>query len=140
MQIPTHAVHIDPARCGGQPTAGPSRIRVCDVLTYLVNDEMKPLDAEEHFGFGTGTGSAAWAAVDFAYALAENPGPCPAPGGYACVVWQEDGPWLVAVPALPDLPWLVGNTPSEALASAADAVASWLDAAREDGRPIPEPS
>lgn len=42
----------------------------------------------------------------------------------------------------PDLPGCMsdGKTPQEALANAQDAIACWLDAARELGKPIPEPS
>jgi predicted RNase H-like HicB family nuclease len=54
--------------------------------------------------------------------------------------WSKpDGAWLVEIPELP------GATPAEAIAPSAIANAQliideWLDVAREEGRPIPEPA
>lgn len=56
------------------------------------------------------------------------------------VFWsEEDGLWLADVP---DLRYCTthGNTPVEAIAHAADAIAGWLEVAREDGLAVPEPS
>jgi len=46
------------------------------------------------------------------------------------------------VASVPDLPGCMahGNTYEAALASVQDAAQLWLDTAREDGAPIPEPS
>jgi len=51
-----------------------------------------------------------------------------------------DGGGFVAL--VPDLPGCMsdGQTPQEALANVQDAIACWMEAARELGRPIPEPS
>jgi predicted RNase H-like HicB family nuclease len=56
------------------------------------------------------------------------------------VHWSiEDNAWIADVP---DLPYCTahGSTPHEAVAQVEAAVEAWLDAARADGRPIPEPS
>ena len=52
---------------------------------------------------------------------------------------DEDGGGFVAV--APELPGCRsdGETPQEALANAYDAIACWIEAAEEMGRPIPEP-
>jgi predicted RNase H-like HicB family nuclease len=51
-----------------------------------------------------------------------------------------DGGGFVAL--VPDLPGCMsdGETPQEALANAQDAIACWIEAAHELGRPIPEPT
>lgn len=55
------------------------------------------------------------------------------------VYWSgEDEAFVVDVPELPGC-MAHGATPSEAVANAQDAIALWLDAAREMGREIPEP-
>ena len=55
------------------------------------------------------------------------------------VFWSaEDGAFVVDVPELPGC-MAHGDTPAEAVASAQEAIALWLEVAREDGRPIPEP-
>ena len=53
---------------------------------------------------------------------------------------SEDGSGFVAF--APDLPGCMsdGETPSEAVTNAQDAIATWIDAARELGHPIPAPS
>jgi predicted RNase H-like HicB family nuclease len=56
------------------------------------------------------------------------------------VHWSaEDGAWIADVP---DLPYCSahGPTPHEAVAQVEQAIEAWLDAARADARPIPEPS
>ena len=52
---------------------------------------------------------------------------------------QEDGGGFIAV--VPDLPGCQsdGDTPHEALSNAYDAILSWVEAAEELGRPIPQP-
>ena len=52
----------------------------------------------------------------------------------------EEGGGFVA--RVPDLPGCMsdGETPAEALENAYDAIACWIDAARELGRPVPPPS
>ena len=51
----------------------------------------------------------------------------------------EDGGGFVAV--APELPGCMsdGETPQEALANAYDAIACWIEAAREMGREVPQP-
>jgi antitoxin HicB len=46
------------------------------------------------------------------------------------------------VALVPDLPGCMsdGETPHEALTNAQDAIVCWIEAAREMGRPIPEPT
>jgi antitoxin HicB len=53
---------------------------------------------------------------------------------------DADGGGFVA--RVPDLPGCIadGATPQEALESAYDAIACWIEAARELGRPVPPPS
>ena len=56
------------------------------------------------------------------------------------VHWSpEDDAWVADVP---DLPYCTahGPTPHEAVAQVEVAMAAWLDAARVDGRPVPEPT
>ena len=55
------------------------------------------------------------------------------------VFWSdEDGCWIADVP---DLRYCSahGDTPAEAVAEAQEAIALWLDVARDEGIPIPEP-
>lgn len=51
---------------------------------------------------------------------------------------DEGGGWLVT---FPDLPGCMsdGETPEDALTNGRDALGAWLEAAREMGRPIPQP-
>jgi predicted RNase H-like HicB family nuclease len=55
------------------------------------------------------------------------------------IFWSdEDGCWIADVPDL----WPCsahGDTPQQALAAAEDAIAGWLEVAREQNMPIPEP-
>lgn len=53
---------------------------------------------------------------------------------------EEDGGGFVAL--VPDLPGCIsdGETPEEAVANVQDAIAAWLEAAADHGRPIPKPS
>jgi antitoxin HicB len=53
---------------------------------------------------------------------------------------REDGGGFVAI--VPDLPGCMsdGETPEEAIANVKDAIAVWIEAAREMGRPVPTPS
>jgi predicted RNase H-like HicB family nuclease len=55
------------------------------------------------------------------------------------VFWSdEDGCWIADVP---DLRYCSahGETPAEAVAEAEQAIALWLEVARDEGIPIPEP-
>jgi predicted RNase H-like HicB family nuclease len=53
--------------------------------------------------------------------------------------WSEaDDSWVADVPDLKSCSAL-GDTPAEALAEVEKAMTAWLDVAREDGIPIPEP-
>lgn len=55
------------------------------------------------------------------------------------VYWSgEDGAFLVEVPELPGC-MADGPTPAAAVSNAQEVIAMWLDVAREEGRPIPEP-
>ena len=55
------------------------------------------------------------------------------------VYWSaEDAAFVVDVPELPGC-MAHGATPTEAVLQAQEAIALWLDTAREDGRAIPEP-
>jgi predicted RNase H-like HicB family nuclease len=55
------------------------------------------------------------------------------------VYWSaEDDAFVVEVPELPGC-MAHGATPAEAVASAQEAIALWLDTARELNRPIPKP-
>lgn len=51
---------------------------------------------------------------------------------------EEDGAWVADVPDLQSCA-AFGNTPGEALAEVELAMEAWLEVAREDGLPIPEP-
>ncbi|MBA3885554.1 MAG: type II toxin-antitoxin system HicB family antitoxin [Acidobacteria bacterium] len=55
------------------------------------------------------------------------------------VFWSpEDDAFVVEVPDLPGC-MAHGATPTEAVAQAAQAIDLWLEAARELGRPVPQP-
>ena len=55
------------------------------------------------------------------------------------IYWSnEDGVFIAEVPELPGC-MAHGSTPEAALASAQEAVALWIDTAREFGDPIPAP-
>lgn len=55
------------------------------------------------------------------------------------IYWsQDDGAFIAEVPELPGCA-AHGETAEDALASCQEAIALWLDAAKEFGRPIPEP-
>ena len=55
------------------------------------------------------------------------------------VFWSaEDAAYVVDVPELPGC-MAHGRTPTEAVAQAQEAIALWLDTARELGRDIPAP-
>jgi predicted RNase H-like HicB family nuclease len=55
------------------------------------------------------------------------------------VYWsQDDGVFVVEVPELPGC-MAHGATPVEAVVNAQDAIALWIEAARDAGRPIPDP-
>jgi predicted RNase H-like HicB family nuclease len=51
---------------------------------------------------------------------------------------EEDGTWVADVPDLQSCS-AFGDSPGEALAEVELAMEAWLDVAREDGLPIPEP-
>jgi len=56
------------------------------------------------------------------------------------IAWSdEDGAYIAAVPELPGC-MADGPTYQEALRSAEEAIALWIDTARELGRPIPAAS
>ncbi len=55
------------------------------------------------------------------------------------IFWSnEDDAYVVDVPDLPGC-MTHGDTRLEALKNAEEAIAFWIDCAREDGQPIPEP-
>lgn len=55
------------------------------------------------------------------------------------VYWSaDDAAFVVDVPELPGC-MAHGATPTEAVEQAQEAIALWLEVAREDGRPIPQP-
>lgn len=62
------------------------------------------------------------------------------PYKYELIVhWSaEDGVFVVDVPELPGC-MAHGATPGEAVAQAQEAIALWVDTAREFGDPVPEP-
>lgn len=62
------------------------------------------------------------------------------PDSYEMIIWwsREDEAFVVDVPELPGC-LAHGVTRAEALASAEEAIAFWLQTAQEDGLPIPEP-
>lgn len=53
---------------------------------------------------------------------------------------SDDGGGFYA--SVPDLPGCMsdGETPQEAIANVQDAIACWIEAAKEAGRPVPKPS
>ena len=51
---------------------------------------------------------------------------------------EEDGRWIADVPDLAGCS-AHGRTPAEAAAEAQEAIALWLETAREEGLAIPEP-
>ena len=55
------------------------------------------------------------------------------------VYWsEEDGVYVVDVPELPGC-MAHGHTAAETVANTQEAIAFWLDTAKDLGRPIPEP-
>jgi antitoxin HicB len=64
----------------------------------------------------------------FEYAVTVQPLPSELGGGYYALV--------------PDLPGCMsdGESPQEAFTNAQDAIACWIEAAHEIGRPVPEPT
>lgn len=55
------------------------------------------------------------------------------------IYWSaEDGVFVADVPELPGCT-AHGSTPAEAVANAQDAIALWIDTAKEFNRAIPEP-
>jgi len=51
---------------------------------------------------------------------------------------DEDEGWIADIPDL-DACSAFGATPEEALAEVKIAMANWIEAARDSGRPVPEP-
>ena len=51
---------------------------------------------------------------------------------------SDGGGWLAQVPELPGC-MSDGETPQQALENVMDAIACWIEAAEEDGRPVPAP-
>ena len=61
------------------------------------------------------------------------------PGYYMLIEWSdEDKAYIVTVPELPGCV-THGTTYEEAVRQGKDAIESWVDVARELGRPIPQP-
>ena len=55
------------------------------------------------------------------------------------VYWSDgDSLWLVEIPDLPGA-MADGETPREAIEHAEEVIENWIEVARMDGRPIPEP-
>ncbi len=55
------------------------------------------------------------------------------------VYWsEEDGAFIVEIPELPGC-MADGATHQEAVSNAEIVIEEWIDAAKSDGRPIPEP-
>ena len=52
---------------------------------------------------------------------------------------DDGGGWVAEVPDLPGC-MSDGETPQQALDSVMDAIACWIEAAEEDGRPVPAPT
>jgi antitoxin HicB len=50
----------------------------------------------------------------------------------------EGGGWFAEAPELPGV-MSDGDTPTQALDNVMDAIACWIEAAEEDGRPVPAP-
>lgn len=55
------------------------------------------------------------------------------------IFWSDEDQAFVA--DVPELPGCMahGSSHAEALANAQEAIALWIETAREDGRPVPEP-
>jgi antitoxin HicB len=51
----------------------------------------------------------------------------------------EGSGWLAEVPELPGC-MSDGDSPQEAVENVMDAIACWIEAAEEDGRPVPAPA
>lgn len=51
----------------------------------------------------------------------------------------EGGGWLAEVPELPGC-MSDGETPQQAIENVMDAIGCWIEAAEEDGRPVPVPA
>lgn len=51
---------------------------------------------------------------------------------------EEDGGYIADIPDLPHCP-AFGETPEEALSEVLKAKATWIEAAKAEGKPIPEP-
>ncbi len=51
----------------------------------------------------------------------------------------EGGGWLAEIPELPGC-MSDGETPQQAVDNVMDAIACWIEAAEEDGRPVPVPA
>ena len=51
----------------------------------------------------------------------------------------DGGGWLAEVPELPGC-MSDGETPQQAIENVMDAIACWIEAAEEDGRPVPSPA
>jgi antitoxin HicB len=51
----------------------------------------------------------------------------------------DGGGWLAEVPELPGC-MSDGETPQAAIDNVMDAIACWIEAAEEDGRPVPAPA
>lgn len=49
---------------------------------------------------------------------------------------KDGGGWLAEVPELPGC-MSDGDTPQQAIENVMDAITCWLEAAEEDGRPVP---
>jgi antitoxin HicB len=62
---------------------------------------------------------------------------------YRIVLWPlataDGGGWAAEVPELPGC-LSDGDTPQQAVENVMDAIGCWIEAAEEDGRPIPEPA
>ena len=52
---------------------------------------------------------------------------------------EDGGGWLAEAPELPGC-MSDGDTPQQAVENLMDAIACWIEAAEEDGRPVPAPA
>jgi antitoxin HicB len=52
---------------------------------------------------------------------------------------EDGGGWVAEVPELPGC-MSDGDTPQQAVENVMDAIGCWIEAAEEDGRPVPEPA
>ena len=52
---------------------------------------------------------------------------------------DDGGGWLAEAPELPGC-MSDGDTPQQAVENLMDAIACWIEAAEEDGRPVPAPA